>query len=92
MSAARHADVLFVKEKPGGDNDLAAFCRRESIPHILFEDFSHALRSVSAIVEGKKTAKEALAEGKAGRGGLGDSPAPVGGEDRAWRGGVEGSS
>ena len=65
MSAARHADVLYVKQKAGGDNDLAAFCRRESIPHILFEDFSHALRSVSAIVEGKKTAKEALAEGKA---------------------------
>ena len=65
MSAARHADVLFVKEKPGGENDLAAYCNREGIPHILFEDFSHALRSVSAIVEGKTTAQDALAAGKA---------------------------
>ncbi|RDX43617.1 hypothetical protein OH76DRAFT_1458370 [Lentinus brumalis] len=65
MSAARHADVLYVKQKPGGENDLAAFCNREGIPHILFEDFSHALRSVSAIVEGQKTAQEALAEGRA---------------------------
>ncbi|TFK82884.1 hypothetical protein K466DRAFT_529811 [Polyporus arcularius HHB13444] len=65
MSAARHADVLYVKQKPGGENDLAAFCNREGIPHIIFEDFSHALRSVSAIVEGKKTAQEALAEGRA---------------------------
>ncbi|KAI0367417.1 hypothetical protein BV20DRAFT_1045630 [Pilatotrama ljubarskyi] len=65
MSAARHADVLYVKQKEGGDNDLAAFCRRENIPHILFEDFNHALRSVSAIIEGKKSVKDALAEGKA---------------------------
>ena len=65
MSAAKHADVLFVKEKPGGDNDLAAYCKREGIPHIIFPDFGYALRTVSAIVEGKTTAKEALAAGKA---------------------------
>ena len=65
MSAARHADVLYVKQKEGGDNDLAAYCRREGIPHILFEDFGHALRSVSAIVEGKTTPQEALAQGRA---------------------------
>ncbi|KAJ8454589.1 hypothetical protein ONZ51_g12940 [Trametes cubensis] len=65
MSAARHADVLYVKAKEGGDNDLAAFCRRENIPHLLFEDFTHALRSVSAIVEGRKTVQEALQEGRA---------------------------
>lgn len=65
MSAARHANVLYVKQKEGGDNDLAAYCRRESIPHILFEDFGHALRSVSAIVEGKQSAQDALAEGRA---------------------------
>ncbi|CAL1698945.1 unnamed protein product [Somion occarium] len=28
MSAARHADLLFVKKKPGADNDLAAYCTR----------------------------------------------------------------
>ena len=65
MSAARHADVLYVKQKQGGDNDLASYCKRENIPHILFEDFGHALKTVSALVEGKTTAKEALAVGKA---------------------------
>ncbi|KAI0823489.1 HAD-like domain-containing protein [Trametes gibbosa] len=65
MSAARHADVLYVKTKEGGDNDLAAYCQRERIPHILFEDFGHALRSVCAIVEGKTSVKDALAAGKA---------------------------
>ena len=65
MSAVRHADVLYVKQKAGGDNDLAAYCTRENIPQILFEDFGHALKTVSAIVEGKTTAKEALAVGKA---------------------------
>ena len=65
MSAARHADVLFVKQKLDGENDLAAFCRREGIPHILFEDFSHALRVVGAIVEGTTSPAEALAKGVA---------------------------
>ncbi|KAH9912319.1 HAD-like domain-containing protein [Epithele typhae] len=65
MSAARHADVLFVKCKDGGDNDLAAYCRREGIPHILFADFSHARVVVADIVEGRTTAAEALAKGKA---------------------------
>lgn len=27
MSAAAHADVLFVKEMPNGDSDLATFCK-----------------------------------------------------------------
>ncbi|KAI6028220.1 HAD-like domain-containing protein [Pisolithus marmoratus] len=65
MSAARHADVLFVKQKNDGENDLAAYCRREGIPHILFPDFGAALNTVKAIVEGSKTADMALAEGMA---------------------------
>ncbi|KAJ7910282.1 HAD-like domain-containing protein [Mycena leptocephala] len=40
MSAARHADVLFVKQKDDGENDLAAYCTREGIKHIIFRDFS----------------------------------------------------
>jgi 2-hydroxy-3-keto-5-methylthiopentenyl-1-phosphate phosphatase len=37
MSAAKHADVLFVKnDKPEGENDLAAYCVKEGIKHILF--------------------------------------------------------
>ncbi|KAJ7053305.1 HAD-like domain-containing protein [Mycena amicta] len=64
MSAARHADVLFVKEKPDGENDLAIYCAREGIPHILFEDFSDALRVVKSVVTGERSAKEALAKGR----------------------------
>jgi len=65
MSAARYADVLFVKQKEDGENDLAAFCTREGIPHILFGDFNRALGVVQNIVEGKITAQDALAAGKA---------------------------
>lgn len=63
MSAARHADVLFVKKKPGFDNDLAAYCTREGIPHLLFQDFGGALTVVKQVVEGKLSVKEALALG-----------------------------
>ncbi|KAI0039090.1 hypothetical protein FA95DRAFT_1550906 [Auriscalpium vulgare] len=55
MSAAKHADVLFVKEKDNGENDLATYCTNEGIKHVLFADFSHALPAVQSIVEGKKT-------------------------------------
>jgi len=65
MSAAKHADVLFVKEKSDGENDLATYCRREDIPHVLFADFSKALPVVRSIVEGEKTPKEWFEIGKA---------------------------
>ncbi|PCH35181.1 hypothetical protein WOLCODRAFT_139782 [Wolfiporia cocos MD-104 SS10] len=65
MSAARHADVLFVKQKGDGENDLAAYCKAEGIPHILFEDFGRALGVVRRVVDGQLTVKEALALGKA---------------------------
>lgn len=65
MSAARHADVLFVKQKGDGENDLAAYCTREGIPHILFEDFGKAQKIVKNVVEGRLTVKEALALGRA---------------------------
>ena len=55
ISAARHADLLFVKAKPGGENDLAAYCTREGITHVLFEDFSQVLPVVQAVVSGEKT-------------------------------------
>lgn len=65
MSAARHADVLFVKLKADGENDLHEYCKRENIKHVLFSDFSHALGAVSSIVKGEKTKEEVLASGKA---------------------------
>ncbi|KII87938.1 hypothetical protein PLICRDRAFT_42478 [Plicaturopsis crispa FD-325 SS-3] len=60
LSAAAHADVLFVKEKPYGENDLAAYCTKEGIKHILFKDFGEALPIVQSIVKGEKTVKEVM--------------------------------
>lgn len=60
MSAARHADVLFVKEK-ADENDLAAYVRKEGIRHLLFKDFGEALPIVSSVVEGRKSVDEVLA-------------------------------
>lgn len=65
MSAAKHADMLFVKEKPGGDNDLAAYCTKEGISHLLFHDFAKALPVVQSIVDGKKTKEDWFAAGRA---------------------------
>lgn len=62
ISAARHADLLFVKSKPGGDNDLAAYCKREGIKHVLFEDFKDVLPVVQSITEGKKTIPDIIAK------------------------------
>jgi len=60
MSAAKHADVLFVKEKEYGENDLAAYCTKLGIKHILFTDFSNALPVVQSVVKGEKTVQEVL--------------------------------
>jgi len=69
MSAARHADVLFVKnDKPEGENDLAAYCVHEKIPHVLFHTFADALPVVQDVVQGKKTTDEALKLKKVGGG------------------------
>lgn len=61
MSAARHADVLFVKKKPGADNDLAAYCIKEGIPHVEFEHFGRALGVVKQVVDGTLSVQAALA-------------------------------
>ncbi|GAB1519400.1 hypothetical protein RhiTH_002466 [Rhizoctonia solani] len=62
MSAAKHADVLFAKnDKPEGENDLAEYCKKEGIPHILFRTFAGALPIVKDVVEGRKSVEQALA-------------------------------
>lgn len=38
MSAAKHADLLFVKEMANGDSDLAAYCKEQDIDHVSFKD------------------------------------------------------
>ena len=64
LSAARHADMLFVKEKPGGENDLHRFCVKEGIKHVLFHDFKAALVAVESIVKGEKTAEDWFTVGR----------------------------
>jgi len=59
MSAAKHADVLFVKTK-GDENDLQAYCKREGINHITFQDFGEALPIVESVVKGEKSVSEVL--------------------------------
>jgi 2-hydroxy-3-keto-5-methylthiopentenyl-1-phosphate phosphatase len=50
--------MLFAKEKLNGENDLAVYCTRENIPHVLFADFSRALLVIRSIVKGEKMPKE----------------------------------
>jgi 2-hydroxy-3-keto-5-methylthiopentenyl-1-phosphate phosphatase len=60
MSAAKHADILFVKQKESGENDLAQYCVKEGIRHILFDDFSKALPIIQSIFRGERTVAEVL--------------------------------
>ena len=54
-----------MKTKPGADNDLHAFCTREGIPHIIFENFHEVMPIVRKITSGEVTPAEAMAVGKA---------------------------
>ncbi|KAK7041442.1 hypothetical protein VNI00_009308 [Paramarasmius palmivorus] len=65
MSAAKHADVLFVKEKDYGENDLSVYCTNNGIKHVLFSNFSQALPIVQSIVKGEKSVEEVLETGRA---------------------------
>lgn len=65
ISAAKHADILFVKQKGDGENDLATYCTRLGIRHILFTHFSNALPIVQSVVKGEKSVDEVLSIGKA---------------------------
>jgi 2-hydroxy-3-keto-5-methylthiopentenyl-1-phosphate phosphatase len=58
ISAAKHADLLFVKTEADGENDLAVYCKREKIKHIVFDEFSKVLPVVDSIVKGTKTIQE----------------------------------
>jgi len=68
MSAAQHADVLFVKLKENGESDLATYCDTLGIKNIKFQDFSQVLPIVREVVTGTKTTAEALAIGNASQG------------------------
>ena len=60
ISAAKHADLLFVKTELDGENDLAVYCQREGIKHLVFDEFSKVLPVVDSIVKGTKTIQEVV--------------------------------
>ena len=60
ISAAKHADLLFVKTELDGENDLAVYCQREGIKHVVFDKFSDVLPVVDSIVKGTKTIQEVV--------------------------------
>lgn len=62
MSAAKHADLLFVKSMANGDSDLAEYCKREGIPHVPFPDFNKVLERVQQVVNGEKKVQDILKE------------------------------
>lgn len=54
MSAARHADLLFVKLKgEGGENDLREYCIKEGIPHRVFSEFGEVVPFFERLVAGE---------------------------------------
>ncbi|GAA6042284.1 hypothetical protein JCM8097_000614 [Rhodosporidiobolus ruineniae] len=61
LSAARAADLLFVKVIPGHTNDLKVHCDREGIPYVPFENFAEVQEVIASVVEGKKTIQDHLA-------------------------------
>ncbi|KAG7531343.1 hypothetical protein FFLO_04404 [Filobasidium floriforme] len=61
MSAAAHADLLFVKEMANGDSDLATYCKEKDIPHVSFRDFNKVLEVVQTVVTGKSSVSSVLA-------------------------------
>lgn len=60
LSAARAADLLFVRIVDGHTNDLFVHCERENIPHVTFKGFLEVRDSVAEVVEGRKSVKEIL--------------------------------
>ncbi len=66
LSAARAADLLFVKVIPNHTNDLSKYCIREEIPFVQFAEFSQVKTAIKAVVTKTKTIKELLADKPAG--------------------------
>ncbi|GAA5951847.1 hypothetical protein JCM21900_004164 [Sporobolomyces salmonicolor] len=64
LSAARAADLLFVKVVENHPNDLAVHCNREKIPYVPFAQFEQVRDVVSSVVQGEKTIEEHLAATK----------------------------
>lgn len=62
MSAAEHADLLFVKRMANGDSDLARYVKAQGISHVTFRDFTNVLDKVKAVVLGETSVENVLEE------------------------------
>ncbi|SCZ98765.1 BZ3500_MvSof-1268-A1-R1_Chr3-1g05605 [Microbotryum saponariae] len=60
LSAARAADLLFVKVVPGHTNDLSVHCDREKIPYVAFEQFLQVKDAVADVIEKRATIEQLL--------------------------------
>ena len=69
MSAAKHADVFFVKQKED-KNDLVEYVKKEGIRHIPFTQFGDGLPIVESAVNGQKTTVLVGSVGRLGKNGL----------------------
>ena len=58
ISAARHADVLFVKDKK--DNDLATYCDNHNIGYHLFKDWTVPKHMIQQWLNGELTREQLL--------------------------------
>ena len=50
-----------MKTELDGENDLAVYCQREGIKHVVFDEFSKVVPVVDSIVKGTKTIQEVVA-------------------------------
>ncbi|GAA6060522.1 hypothetical protein JCM10212_005603 [Sporobolomyces blumeae] len=62
LSAARAADLLFVKVIENHTNDLSVHCDREKIPYVPFSHFEQVRDAVKSVVEKQKSVDELLGE------------------------------
>lgn len=64
LSAAKHADVLFVKVTGIDEKDnLKKHCDKAGIPYVPFSDFHVAKAIVGQIIRGEKTKEDFLVKG-----------------------------
>jgi 2-hydroxy-3-keto-5-methylthiopentenyl-1-phosphate phosphatase len=60
LSAARAANLLFVKVIEGHTNDLSVHCIREKIPFVAFEQFLQVKATVESVILGGKSIESIL--------------------------------
>ena len=63
IQVARSLFPRFVKTNDRGENDLASYCVREGIKHVVFTAFADVLPVLQAIANGQTTVENVLEKG-----------------------------